>query len=76
MKPLILGLILLSSPAWGWMEWPSIGSETQTQQREIDATRRRQTRDELDQAQRMRDLQDQVDELRTQQRRLQQRDDD
>ena len=43
--------------------WPSIGSEHETQEQEIDATRTRQAWDHL---------QDQIDELRAQQRRLQQ----
>jgi hypothetical protein len=75
MKPFILGLVLLSGPAWALeFQWPPIGSETQTQQQEIDATRRRQEWNELDQARHMRELQDQLDELRAQLRR--QRDED
>jgi len=52
--------------------WPSIGSEHETQEQEIDATRTRQAWDHMQQEGQTRDLQDQIDELRAQQRRLQQ----
>jgi hypothetical protein len=77
----MLGLALLVggvvTPAWAMeFHWPEIGSETQTQQQEIDAARRDRAWDQLDQSRQMRDLQDQVDELRAQQRRLQAEHDD
>ena len=71
----MLGLALLAggavTPAWAMdFNWPSIGSETERQQEELDATRWRQQADQFEQARQMRELQDQVEELRRAQDRL------